>query len=442
MIYAAGQPITHAATASTSGLPYAPHTFAWAFDDGTQGSGASTTKTYATSGYHVSTVTATDQVTGGTASASKTITVVGGSVSSTSLNTGRAKHASILLNNGKVLITGGFANVVTSSPLASCEIYDPSSGTFTPTGPLNTARGLHKLVKLPNGNVMAVGGVTLSTNAGDWYYGNAGNLTSCEIYDVVSGTWSATGSTSFARVQHFLELLPDGTVITGGGIAVGGPTATVEIYNPATGIWSPGPSLPYNLGSTASVVLANGVLALFGGYVSTGLNSVGPKNGKGVLFLSGSTFINMADYPGYPNGVYQVPGKIDGYALQVGGNVVFVGGHEVSNSYYGTDIGVYSISGNTWSFNNSSPLISPDHTSDYAAGYAANSSVILSAGPWNLVNAYGVTYNTMLPNVAKQSGGATATYLGNGYVLVCGGGSAATSYQAGLTDAYLYLIGA
>ena len=50
-----------------------------------------------------------------------------------SLNTARYLHTATLLLNGKVLVTGGFGM---DGNLASVELYDPASGTWTDTGSL------------------------------------------------------------------------------------------------------------------------------------------------------------------------------------------------------------------------------------------------------------------------------------------------------------------
>src|SRR5438067_2036450 len=57
------------------------------------------------------------------------------------LNIGRSHHAATLLPSSNVLVAGGIGS--SSNPLASAELYDPASGTWTGTGSLNTARYIH-----------------------------------------------------------------------------------------------------------------------------------------------------------------------------------------------------------------------------------------------------------------------------------------------------------
>jgi hypothetical protein len=89
--------------------------------------------------------------------------------SQSSLNTARQLHTATLLNNGLVLIAGGqgSGNII----LTSAELYNPATGTFTPTGSLNTARLEHTATLLNNGMVLIAGGS-----------GSSGILASAELF--------------------------------------------------------------------------------------------------------------------------------------------------------------------------------------------------------------------------------------------------------------------
>jgi hypothetical protein len=74
----------------------------------------------------------------------------------------------ILLPNGQVLAAGGLtADGIT---LASAELYDPATGTFTRTGDMHDAREFFTATLLPTGKVLAAGG-------------EPGPLASSELYD-------------------------------------------------------------------------------------------------------------------------------------------------------------------------------------------------------------------------------------------------------------------
>jgi len=89
------------------------------------------------------------------------------------MSSSRAFHSATRLGNGQVLIAGG-ANVATFlqgtklitsvTPLASAELFDPTTLGFTNTGKMTIARSWHTATILGNGNVLIVGGVDVNGN--------------------------------------------------------------------------------------------------------------------------------------------------------------------------------------------------------------------------------------------------------------------------------------
>ena len=140
-----------------------------------------------------------------------------------SLDTGRVFHTATLLPNGMVLVAGGIEGDIY---LASAELYDPATGNWSPTGSLITGREFHTATLLPNGKVLVAGG-----RGSDFV-----ELASAELYDPATGTWSATGSLNTARYDHTATLLPNGMVLVAGGKP--DELDSAELYDPATGTWS------------------------------------------------------------------------------------------------------------------------------------------------------------------------------------------------------------
>jgi hypothetical protein len=107
--------------------------------------------------------------------------------------TPRYLHTATLLADGRVLIAGGDMMEGTGGifkTLSSAEIYDPSTGTFTSTGNMTTPRGLHTATLLPDGKVLiAGGGVTNQDGALADH-----SLASAELYDASTGIFTATGN--------------------------------------------------------------------------------------------------------------------------------------------------------------------------------------------------------------------------------------------------------
>ena len=71
------------------------------------------------------------------------------------MTNGRDFHSATLLPSGDVVIAGG--NSFFS--ISSVELYNQTSGTFTGAGSLSTPRHFHTATLLPSGKVLFVGGV-------------------------------------------------------------------------------------------------------------------------------------------------------------------------------------------------------------------------------------------------------------------------------------------
>ena len=77
------------------------------------------------------------------------------------VSSSRAPSYGDLLPNGKVLLAGGHAAWGAAyGPLASAELYDPLTDTFTWSANLTTTREYHSACLLPDGTVLLAGGLS------------------------------------------------------------------------------------------------------------------------------------------------------------------------------------------------------------------------------------------------------------------------------------------
>ena len=178
------------------------------------------------------------------------------------MSNGRQIHTATLLADGRVLVAGGYeAGNIT---LASADLYDPATDTFSATGSLAAARGSHTATLLSDGRVLVAGGGPASWSVGD------ASLASAELYDPTTGTFSPTGSVTTARGFHTATLLADGRVLITGGhpaawSATGPFIASAELYDPTTGTFSPTGSLATARDLHTATLLSGGRVLVAGG---------------------------------------------------------------------------------------------------------------------------------------------------------------------------------
>ena len=196
------------------------------------------------------------------------------------LGVARGLHTATLLDSGQVLIAGGYD----TGQMATAELYDPDTGTFTPTsGPLGTGRDLHTATLLASGKVLIAGGLT-----------PAGATTSAELYDPVTRTFGPTGALAVARGLHTATRLDDGAVLLVGGLGPAGVTATAERYYPETGkfLETPGDFVSPRSGHAAAL-LASGEVLIVGSAAATA-ELFNPSTG---LFSATGSFVTARNYP-------------------------------------------------------------------------------------------------------------------------------------------------
>lgn len=120
-----------------------------------------------------------------------------------SMSTARAYHAATLLQDGRVLVTGGGD---ANHKLATAEIFDPSTDTFTSTGSMVAARADHAASLLQDGKVVLFGGNQSGPEA--------------ELFDPVSNTFTAIAGGAAAPSDYNgglqTALLNDGRVVLRG----------------------------------------------------------------------------------------------------------------------------------------------------------------------------------------------------------------------------------
>ncbi|MFJ8628868.1 DUF6603 domain-containing protein [Kitasatospora sp. NPDC093550] len=184
------------------------------------------------------------------------------------MRTPRYGHSVTLLASRHVLVAGG-TGTRGQEPvaLAAAELFDPATGTWSAVKPMTDARTGHQAVALRNGSVLVVGG-TVSTGRGP------AALAYCELYDPGTDTWTPTGSLTTARAGHQATLLPDGRVlVTGGDAPTGRPRgryraaglAGAELYDPTTGQWTPAAAMPGGRSRHRAVLLSTGKVLVLGG---------------------------------------------------------------------------------------------------------------------------------------------------------------------------------
>lgn len=178
---------------------------------------------------------------------------------------GRASQALVALRDGGALLCGGNQGTFTSVARDDTWIFDQNSLTWNTVDSMNFIRRYHGLVRLNNGAVLAIGGISsvgLPTNSSETYNPEDD-----------SPAWVNVGIMSTARYSFASIVIPDGRVIVIGGTGCNitqthttAALSSCEIFDPGTGLWAPlapmsvaraNPVVAYNAAKHAIVVAGN-----------------------------------------------------------------------------------------------------------------------------------------------------------------------------------------
>lgn len=258
------------------------------------------------------------------------------------LTVARCSHGAVRLLDGRILIAGGMTNAGganTGGPaITHCEIYDPATDTFSPTGAMAQPRSALALTLLPDGRVLASGGFTDWTNAGLNFAArlNTAQATT-EIWSPTTGAWTAGPTMNSPRAGHTATVLANGSVLLVTGVSGGAVhfisgfgnievpvfTSSCQVFDPATNQLSAAGSVS-GRGFHGASRLPNGSVLVTGGAAAIGVYGDAAATNTCVLYDPASGLWS-ASAP-LPTGVAfhtQVTHPITGTAWIAGG---YVGG--------------------------------------------------------------------------------------------------------------------
>jgi hypothetical protein len=323
---------------------------------------------------------------------------VSGSFSPTGAIDSRVFNSCTLLADGRVLIAGGAG--LSGIALASAESYDPGAGIFTPTGNMTTPRQGHNALLLNTGKVLIVGGET------------TGGPVSAELFDPDSGTFTATGPLPGAAGEtDTATLLADGRVLI-----VTYYSGLAGLYDPATGTFSaigPGPA------ASTATLLANGKVLFVGGTGDGGSSNraslFDPATGSfseiGSMSASrlGQSATLQGDGTVLISGGQVLPGNGTGPALQ-------------SSEIYDPVTGTFSMTGNMMAARGGpAASLLPDGTT-LVAGGSPGVPPIRGEDPGATAEIYHPANPIKSPALFTKSNGQAVVWNGVTGILVSSGG--------------------
>jgi hypothetical protein len=177
------------------------------------------------------------------------------------------------------------------TPTVSAEMYDPAKGTWSPAGQMAVARMGHSATLLRGGKVLVAGGCT---DADPGFLPCKTATPSAEIFDTSSGKWSPAAPMKMSRMSPSAVLIkgrsPQRCGSACGKVLVLGKSPEIrllsgnestELYDPASNTWSEAPPVPgrSSVCCAKAVALTDGLVGLIGGATALESGIFNPKEG-------------------------------------------------------------------------------------------------------------------------------------------------------------------
>jgi hypothetical protein len=179
-----------------------------------------------------------------------------------SMSVPREGVAAAPLPDGRVLVAGGRYYDGGQHYLSSAEVFDPATGTFSSAGvgSMSVPRYGAAAAPLPDGRVLVAGG--------RYYDGGQHYLSSAEVFDPATSSFSSAGVGSMiaARFAPAAAVLPDGRVLVAGGGGSDGSAASAEVFDPTTNLFSFVGWLGVDRRAPAAASLPDGRVLVAGGF--------------------------------------------------------------------------------------------------------------------------------------------------------------------------------
>lgn len=355
-----------------------------------------------------------------------------------SMSVARVEHTMTRLADGRVLVVGGVGS--DGSTLRSPELYNPANNTWSGAGGMSTYRRGHSATLLNDGRVLVAGGYGIGGFVAGPCPCPESVLKTAEIYNPASNTWSSAGTMNGIRVWHTGTLLGSGKVLVVGGANtidpfVIGPSCgnkavqTAEVYDPGSNTWSD----PFVAGSTlapparylhTATRLGNGKVLVAGGR-----NRCATSNELQTAYLFNEASTSK----------WETTGMLSGYreshtATPLGdGRVLVAGGLGLYSGSYLASAEIYNPQSGTWT---TTPGSLGTARSEHTATLLGNGKVLVAGGGNGYYLASAELFNpttqtwTTAGSMSNARGRHTATPLGGNTVLVAGGTNDNTGYLA------------